>query len=164
MVVQAKQDIYGRGHHVSYRPGPTIVAIGASAGGLKALQTFFDRLPERVGAAIVVVIHLDPEHESELSQILAAHTRMPVIQVREAVTLETDHIYVIPPDRRLQVNEHQIAAVDSKSRGMRAPVDLFFRSLAVQHGDGFATILRGAGFDGTIGVKLVKQARGEMLF
>jgi chemotaxis response regulator CheB len=98
MVVQAKQDIYGRGHHVSYRPWPTIVAIGASAGGIKALQTFFDRLPERVGAAIVVVIHLDPEHESELSQILAAHTRMPVIQVREAVTLEN-----IPPDRRLQV-------------------------------------------------------------
>ena len=86
MVVQGDESI-DDGHQVPDRPRPTIVAIGASAGGIKALQTFFDVLPERVGAAIVVVIHLDPEHESELSQVLAAHTRMPVTQVREAVTL-----------------------------------------------------------------------------
>src|SRR4051812_10548796 len=146
------------------RPWPTIVAIGASAGGIRALQMFFDALPERVGAAFVVVVHLDPEHESELSQVLANHTRMPITQVRDAVAVEPDHVYVIPPNRRLHVSEHQISAEEfDEPRGRRAPIDLFFRSLAVQHGDGFAIILSGAGSDGAIGVKLVKEAGGIII-
>ena len=71
---------------------PTIVTIGASAGGVAALQRFFEILPEQTGAAFVVVVHLDPDHRSELPQILAGRTRMPVIQVNKAEKLEADHV------------------------------------------------------------------------
>ena len=76
---------------------PTIVAIGASAGGVVALQQFFDSLPDHSGAAFVVVVHLDPERRSELPSILAARTKMPVVQVNQSEKLRADHVYVIPP-------------------------------------------------------------------
>ena len=85
---------------------PTIVAIGASAGGVAALQNFFAALPEHPGAAFVVVVHLDPKHRSELPSILATRTRMPVVQVTARERLKVDHVYVIPPDRRLQMVDH----------------------------------------------------------
>jgi chemotaxis response regulator CheB len=76
---------------------PVIVAIGASAGGIHALQNFFSALPERTGAAFVDVVHLDPSHRSEMPQIIAARTKMPVVQVGERDRLKADHVYVIPP-------------------------------------------------------------------
>src|SRR5262245_47456902 len=83
-------------------PVPSIVGIGASAGGVSALQHFFESLPERdVDAAFVVVVHLDPGHQSELAAILAARTRMPVTQVDRPVQVEAGHVYVIPPNRQL---------------------------------------------------------------
>src|SRR5215813_13454762 len=88
---------------------PTIVTIGASAGGVTALQRFFEALPEQTGAAFVVVVHLDPDHRSELPEILAGRTRMPVIQVNETQKLQADHVYVIPPDRRVQLIDHEIS-------------------------------------------------------
>jgi len=140
-----------------------IAGIGASAGGVQALQKFFDALPPKVGAALVVVIHLDPEHESDLKAILAACTKMPVHQVQEPMTLEPDHVYVIPPNRRLFVTDHEISVAEfSEPRGHRAPIDLFFRSLA-EHGDGYAIILTGAGSDGALGVKAVKERGGIIL-
>jgi two-component system CheB/CheR fusion protein len=141
-----------------------IVGVGASAGGVRALQDFFAAVPEKIGAAFVVIVHLDPESRSELPGILSARTKMPVIQVRETNDLERDHIYVIPPDRRLSVSDHEVSAVAFDSpRGQRAPIDLFFRSLAEQHGDGFAVILTGAGSDGAIGVKAIKEAGGIVI-
>src|SRR5262245_22430063 len=82
---------------------PVIVAIGASAGGVQALQAFIGSLPPKTGAAYVVVVHLDPQRRSELPSILAARTRMPVKQVEGKAKLAADHVYVIPPDRRLQM-------------------------------------------------------------
>ena len=143
---------------------PAIVAIGASAGGIHALQNFFGALPERPGAAFVVVVHLDPGHRSEMAQIIAARTKMPVVQVGDRNKLEADHVYVIPPGRRLQLLDHQISALEfDEPRGHRAPIDLFFRSLAERLGDGFAVILSGAGSDGAIGVRAVKEAGGIIL-
>ncbi|MBO0716612.1 MAG: PAS domain-containing protein [Rhizobiales bacterium] len=143
---------------------PVIVAIGASAGGIHALQHLFAALPNRTGAAFVVVVHLDPEHRSELVHIIAARTRMPVIQIGTRQHLEADHVYVIPPDRRLQMVDHEISALEfDEPRGQRAPIDLFFRSLAEKLGDGFAVILSGAGADGAIGVRAVKEAGGIIL-
>jgi two-component system, chemotaxis family, CheB/CheR fusion protein len=143
---------------------PVIVTIGASAGGVSALQNFFGSLPERPGAAFVVVVHLDPEHRSELASILSTRTRMPVIQVETREALRADHVYVIPPDRRLQLIDHQVCAEEfEEPRGHRAPIDLFFRSVAERLGDGFAIILSGAGSDGTIGVRAVKEAGGIIL-
>jgi two-component system CheB/CheR fusion protein len=143
---------------------PTIVAVGASAGGVSALQSFFAALPEQPGAAFVVVVHLDPQHRSELPSILATKTRMPVVQVTARERLEVDHVYVIPPNRRLQMVDHEISAFSfDEPRGHRAPIDLFFRSLAEQLGEGFAVILSGAGSDGALGARAVKESGGIIL-
>jgi two-component system, chemotaxis family, CheB/CheR fusion protein len=143
---------------------PAIVGIGASAGGIRALQDLFEALPERLGATYVVVVHLDPEHQSDLAGILGARTKMPVSQVEATADLEPNHVYVVPPNRRLHITDHEISAVEfDEPRGRRVPIDFFFRSLAERHGDGFAVILSGAGSDGAIGVKAVKEAGGIIL-
>src|ERR1700742_204082 len=135
------------------------VGIGSSAGGVHALQMFFDSLPDDVDAAFVVVVHLDPGHQSELSNILATRTRMPVAQVEGRVRIEPRHVYVIPPNRQLLVTDQHLAiAAFDEPRWQRAPIDLFFRSLAAQRGDDFAIILSGAGSDGSVGIKAVKKS------
>jgi two-component system CheB/CheR fusion protein len=143
---------------------PVIVLIGASAGGVQALQSFFGGLPVRTGAAFVVVVHLDPTHQSEMPSIIAARTRMPVVQIGQRQRLEADHVYVIAPDRRLQIVDHEIESLHfDEPRGRRSPIDLLFRSLAQQLGDGFAVILSGAGSDGAVGACAVKEAGGIVL-
>jgi two-component system CheB/CheR fusion protein len=143
---------------------PVIVAIGASAGGVQALQNFFGVIPKDTGAAFIVVVHLDPQHRSELSAIVAARTMMPVVQVETSARLEPNHVYVIPPDRRLQVVDHELQASNfEEPRGQRLPIDFLFRSVAERLGDGFAVILSGAGSDGAIGVRAVKEAGGIIL-
>ena len=142
---------------------PAIVGIGASAGGVQALQSFFSALPDNTGAAFVVVVHLDPQHHSELSSILAARTPMPVVQVEKTEKLQADRVYVIPPNRRLRLDDHEISALAfDEPHGQRAPIDLFLRSLA-ERGAGFAVILSGGGSDGTFGVRAVKAAGGIIL-
>ena len=141
-----------------------LVSIGASAGGVRALQDFFAALPGKTGAAYVVVVHLDPERRSELPSILRTRTHMPVVQVTEREKLKPDHVYVIPPGQRLQMIDHEITALDfDEPRGQRSPIDLFFRSVADRLGDGFAVVLSGAGTDGTLGVRAVKEAGGIIL-
>jgi two-component system CheB/CheR fusion protein len=141
-----------------------VVSIGASAGGITALQVFFEALPPRVGAAFVVIVHLDPERSSELSRIIGARTSMRVIEVEQDTRVEPDTVYVIPPNRRLLVSNGNISsAAFDEPRGHRAPIDQFFRSMADQYGDGFAVILTGSGSDGTVGVKAVKESGGLIL-
>uniref|UniRef100_UPI00190F422F chemotaxis protein CheB n=1 Tax=Geminicoccus flavidas TaxID=2506407 RepID=UPI00190F422F len=143
---------------------PPIVGIGASAGGVTALQLLFDSLPDNTGAAFVVIVHLDPDFRSQLASILASRTRMSVEQVEDTVYLEPNKVYVIAPDRRLRIADHMVSALPfDEPRGQRAPIDMFFRSLAEQHNDGFAIILTGAGGDGAIGVKTVKEAGGIVM-
>src|SRR5262249_23962405 len=149
------------------KPGtrkPTIVTIGASAGGVAPLQWFFEALPEQTAAAFVVVVHLDPHHRTQLTPLLAERTRMPVIQINKTEKLEADHVYVVPPDRRVQLIDHEISPTEfEEPRGKRAPIDGFLRSAAERVGDGFAIILSGAGADGAIGVRAVKEAGGIIL-
>jgi two-component system, chemotaxis family, CheB/CheR fusion protein len=153
-----------RNGHEEESGKPLIVAIGASAGGVQALQTFIGSLPAPTGAAYVVVIHLDPQRRSELPNILAARTRMPVVQIEGRQKLAADHVYVIPPDRRLQMIDHEVSAVEfEQPHGQRSPIDQFFRSVAERIGDGFAVVLSGAGSDGAIGVRAVKEAGGIIL-
>ena len=148
----------------SHDKAPVIVAIGASAGGVQALQNFFGGIPQGTGAAFIVVVHLDPQHRSDLSAIVAARTTMPVVQVETTALLEPNHVYVIPPDRRLQVVDHELQATEfEEPRGQRLPIDFLFRSVAERLGDGFAVILSGAGSDGAIGVRAVKEAGGIIL-
>jgi two-component system CheB/CheR fusion protein len=142
-----------------------VVGIGTSAGGVKALQAFFEALTrEARKMAYVVVVHLDPDHQSELANILATRTSMPVVQVDRRMPLQPGQVYVIAPNRRLHIADHEIDSVEfDEPRGHRTPIDLFFRSLAEQRGDGFAVILTGAGSDGAVGVKAVKEAGGVIL-
>lgn len=141
-----------------------VAGIGASAGGIEALRAFFEALPENLGVAFVVVVHLSPEHRSYLAEILAACTKMPVEQVRKRVSLAANHIYVIPPDQQLEITDSQVGTLPfTKPRGQRTPIDLFFRSLAQQHGDGFGVILSGGGSDGALGIKAIKEGGGLIL-
>src|SRR5215813_6804334 len=153
-----------RGRGKDADKAPVIVAIGGSAGGIPALQHFFEGIPQNTGAAFIVVLHLDPQHRSELSAIVAARTKMPVVQVEKTARLEPNHVYVIPPDRRLQVIDHELSAIEfDEPRGQRLPIDFLFRSVAERLGDGFAVILSGAGSDGAVGVRAVKEAGGIIL-
>jgi two-component system, chemotaxis family, CheB/CheR fusion protein len=143
---------------------PIIVSIGTSAGGVQALQTLFDALPDGTGASFVVIVHLDPQAHSDLASILGSRTRMPVLQVQTREEIKPNHVYVIPPDRLLQITNHGISAVEfDKPRGQRTAIDLFFRSVAERTGGGFAVILTGAGSDGAIGVRAVKERGGIVL-
>lgn len=141
-----------------------VVSIGASAGGVETLREFFEALPSNPGAAFVVIIHLSPDHQSELDKIIAARTDMTVVQVNEPEVLEANKVYVIPPNRRLLMSADRIEALEfEKDDAPRAPIDQFFRSIAEQHGDGFAVILSGAGSDGTVGIKAIKEHGGIIL-
>jgi two-component system CheB/CheR fusion protein len=140
------------------------VGIGASAGGLKAMQAFFENVAPDLGAAYVVIVHLDPEHQSELASILSQRTKMAVSQVQDRVRLAPNSVYVIPPNRQLLITDQEIGTYPfDEPRGRRSPIDQFFVSLADQHGDGFAIILSGAGSDGSQGVKAIKEGGGLIL-
>ncbi|MBV9290225.1 MAG: chemotaxis protein CheB, partial [Hyphomicrobiales bacterium] len=165
--MSADQQTFPGGDGSGGEPGPkrfATVGIGTSAGGVRALQMFFESLPEDVNAAFVVVVHLDPAHQSELPSIIAARTKMPVAQVTGRVQLEPRRVYVIPPNRQLLVSDQHLAVAEfDEPRWQRAPIDLFFRSLAAQRGDDFAIVLSGAGSDGAVGIKAVKEAGGIIL-
>src|SRR5688572_3139257 len=144
----------------------TVVGMGASAGGIDALRTFFAAVPPDLNVAYVVIIHLAPDYQSELAAILGRSTRMSVVEVRDHqhFELSANCVYVIAPDRKLVINGSTIAAgTFSDVRERRAAIDVFFRSLAESYGEGFAVILSGGGSDGALGARAVKEAGGVVL-
>ena len=144
--------------------GLTIVGIGASAGGLTALTSFFDALSQDTGMAFVVVTHLHPTYESHMAELLQKHTQMPTRQVTRKVKVEPNHVYVIPPNRDILMTDSHLETVEfTAPRGKRAPIDLFFRSLAGEHRESIAVILSGGGTDGAVGIKDIKEAGGIIL-
>lgn len=146
------------------QPGTIIVGVGASAGGLKALRDFFGSLPADTGLAFVVVTHLHPERESHLAELLQHHTPMEVRQVVERVTIDPNHVYVIPPNRNITVTDQHLDTSEfEEPRGHRMPIDDFFRSLASAHQGAVAVILSGGGTDGSVGVKEIKENGGLIM-
>ena len=144
--------------------GLTIVGIGASAGGLKALRSFFEALPATTGMAFVVITHLHPEHESHLADILQGDTKMQVSQVNSKVDVGPDHVYVIPPNRSILMADHKLDVQEfDEPRGLRTPVDHFFRSLAKAHHEIVGIILSGSGTDGSVGIKAIKEEGGLLM-
>jgi hypothetical protein len=106
-----------------------LVGLGASAGGIQALQEFFGQMSADSGLAFVVVMHLSPEHESNLAEILQSQTTMPVRQVNEAMKVERDHVYVIPPNKHLSMIDGMVTLSDPQQQtGRRIAIDLFFRT------------------------------------
>src|SRR6516162_5988480 len=113
------------------KPEPTVIGIGASAGGLAALKTFLAHVPSDSGLAFVVVVHLSPDHESHLAELLQPHVQFPVQQVSDTTALEANHVYVIPPNANLStIDTHLRLSKLEERRNERAPIDHFFRTLA----------------------------------
>jgi two-component system CheB/CheR fusion protein len=141
-----------------------ICAIGTSAGGVGALQEFFGEIDPHLGMAYVVILHLAPDYPSHLSEILRGSTDMPVHQVEDSPQLHADCVYVIAPDRELVIEGNTIKSRPfTEPRGKRAPIDKFFESVAYARGDGFAVVLTGAGSDGSVGVRKMKESGGVIL-
>ena len=142
--------------------GLTIVGIGASAGGLAALKTFFAHVPEDSGLAFVVVVHLNPDHESPLADLLQPHVSMSVQQVQSPIFLQPNQVYVIPPGCNVNFIDTHLRLSDLEVRRHdRAPIDHFFRTLSETHdGPSVGVILTGTGSDGTLGITMIKGRGG----
>lgn len=142
-----------------------IVCIGASAGGLDALERFFNACPVDTGAAFVVIQHLSPDHKSMMSNLLARHTAMPIIVVENDMAIEANHVYLIPPGAVMRISQPGHLQLTPKStRGLTLPIDIFFASLAEHFGrKAVGIILSGTGSDGTRGVSAINVAGGFVL-
>ncbi|MDX9822002.1 MAG: chemotaxis protein CheB, partial [Syntrophales bacterium] len=139
-----------------------IVGIGASAGGLEALEAFLQNVPEDSGMAFVIIQHLDPTHKGIMVELLQRATPMKVTQVRDRMTVERDHVYVIPPNKDMCILHGALhLLVPVAQRGLRLPIDFFFRSLADDLQDrSIGVILSGMGSDGTLGLRAIKEKAG----
>jgi len=139
-----------------------IAGIGASAGGIAALQDFFRNIDAKTGVAYVVILHLSPDHDSQLTAILQRETTLPVMQVTQKVTIRPDHVYVVPPDHHLKIEgDHITVSQNILPEERRAPIDIFFRSLADEHGPrAIAVVLSGTGANGSMGLKRIKERGG----
>ncbi|MFZ0883472.1 MAG: chemotaxis protein CheB [Candidatus Acidiferrales bacterium] len=139
-----------------------VVGIGASAGGLEAFTELLRYLPEKTGMAYVLVQHLDPTHESVLQEILARSTKIPVTEVRNDDKIQPDHVYVIPANANMIIEDGMLRLVPREPpRSRNMPIDYFFRSLAESRGEqAIAVILSGTASDGTLGCGAVKTAGG----
>lgn len=145
--------------------GPPVVGIGASAGGLDALNRLFGAMPVDTGIAFVVVPHLDPSRDSLMVDLLARKTKMPVQEARDAMPLEADHVYVIPPNKYLSVVDRTLRLAPTPDRyGAPTAIDYFFRSLAAdQRERAIVVVLSGTSSHGSQGLKDVKLAGGMAL-
>jgi two-component system CheB/CheR fusion protein len=139
-----------------------IAGIGGSAGSIPAFQTFFRNVPADSGLAYVVILHLSPEYESRLAEVLQRSTSIPVTQVQDAVHVVPNHVYVIPPNRSLAIHEGMLVSSPVTSfEERRAPIDIFFRTLADTHdARAVSVILSGSGADGSMGLRRVKEYNG----
>ncbi|MEM5516330.1 chemotaxis protein CheB [Henriciella sp. AS95] len=144
---------------------PNIVAIGASAGGLEALQLFVQAIPNDSGLAYVVIQHLAPDQPSLMDKLLGAHTPVPVERIEDGASIKPDHIYIIPPGPFLEIENGVFKLVEhEREEGVRTPIDRFFKSLAEEAGrQAFAVVLSGTGSDGTLGVRAIKTYGGIAL-
>src|SRR5215472_9140488 len=142
-----------------------VAGIGASAGGIAPLREFFSKVKEDSGIAYVVVLHLSPQHESNLPALLQSKTTLPVTQVTEPLKVESNHVYVIPPLKYLVMSDGMIELTDpERSRGQHTSIDLFFRTLADAYGkDAAAILMSGTGVDGTIGLGRIKEQGGFVI-
>jgi two-component system CheB/CheR fusion protein len=145
----------------SHLPFP-VVGIGASSGGIAALQQLFGHMPANPGMAFVVVLHLSPSHESSLDKILQKVTKLPVMQVKGSTAILPDRVYLIPPSAGLSMNDGQLELTEPARNGGRpVTIDLFFRSLAQAHRErAFCIVLSGSGCDGAQGLGRVKELGG----
>ncbi|MDF1584357.1 MAG: chemotaxis protein CheB [Methyloprofundus sp.] len=149
---------------VATPPERYIIAIGASAGGLDALERFFDELPSNSDAVFVVVQHLSPDHKSMMDNLLARHTAMPVLMAENTMEMKPNHVYLIPPGKNMTVAGNQLRLIPKPPHVLSLPIDLFFNLLAKEYGNKtVGVILSGTGSDGTRGAVAINDAGGFLL-
>lgn len=141
------------------------VGIGASAGGLEALEQFFKNIPSDTGLAFIVVQHLSPDYKSLMNELLARHTKMPIQVIGNNTEVEANHIYLIPPRMNLSIYHGKLYLEEqSGHQRLNLPIDVFFRSLALdQEKKAVGVILSGTGSDGALGVRAIKESGGIIL-
>lgn len=142
-----------------------VVGIGASAGGLNALERFFDHLPKDTGMGFVVIQHLSPDFKSLMDELLARHTDLPIHPVEDGMPVEPNNIYLIPPRKEMIISDGLLLLSDrGRQHELTLPIDMFFRSLAQDCGPrGVAIVLSGGGTDGSRGIRDVHDAGGLVI-
>jgi len=146
-------------------PPCPVAGIGASAGGLEALEQFLGRVPEKCGVAFVVIQHLDPNHKGIMPELLQRVTTMEVFQAQNRMRVRPDCVYVIPSNKDMSILHGSLHLFEPEAtRGLRLPIDFFFRSLAEDsQGRSIGVILSGMGSDGTMGLRAIKEKAGVTL-
>ena len=139
-----------------------VVGVGASAGGLEAFRQLLKHLPVSTGMAFVLIMHLDPKHESILPELLAKTTLLPVSEVKDGTTVAPDHVYVMPRNTSMEIEGGALRLRPrEKGRGQHRPIDAFLRTLAEdQSARAIGVILSGTATDGTLGLEAVKAEGG----
>lgn len=146
-----------------------IIGIGASAGGLEAIQAFFKKMPVDSGFGFVVIQHLSPEHKSLMAELLAKHTSLPIHYVEDGMVVEKNHIYLLPPHRNLRLSQYRLFLMSQNqnkkhNRGLNLPIDVFFQSLATEMAqNAVAIIMSGTGSDGSHGIATIKERGGLVM-
>ncbi len=141
------------------------VGVGASAGGLEALESFFAPMPADSGMAFIVIQHLSPDYKSMMVELLSKRTAMPVRRAEEGMLVEANSLYLIPPKKNLSIFHGKLLLSESDhSRGLNLPIDVFLRSLADDQGEkSIGVILSGTGSDGVRGIRAIKEAGGMVM-
>ena len=139
-----------------------IVGLGASAGGLEALETFFSHMPPDSGIGFVIIQHLSPKHKSIMGSLLSKNTRMKVLEIKDGMKVKPNQVYLNPPNKDVIIINGTLLLMDPvKTGGIKLPIDSFFRSMAEELGEkAICVILSGTATDGTLGLKAVKGEGG----
>jgi len=141
------------------------VAVGASAGGLEAIDEFFSNMPVDTGLAFIVIQHLSPDYKSLMVELLSKKTAMPVLRAEDGLRVMPNSVYLIPPKKNLTIFHGKLLLSEQDhSKGVNLPIDVFLRSLAEDQGEkAIAVILSGTGSDGMRGVRIVKENGGMVM-
>lgn len=146
------------------KTSPLVIGIGASAGGLEALQQFFDCMPSHSGLSFVIIQHLSPNYKSLMADILAKHTEMNVFQADNQMPVLANTVYLIPPKKYMTIKDGHLILSDYDTGTLNHPIDVFFTSLAEDRKEqAIVAVLSGTGSDGTNGVKAVKEKGGLVI-
>ena len=141
-----------------------VVGIGASAGGLDALEKFFSEAPPDNGLAYIVIQHLSPDYKSLMADLLGKRTDMPVQVAQDGMPVEPNHVYLIPPKQSLTIFHQKLYLTDREAGQLYLPIDIFFQSLAEDLGEkAIGVILSGTGSDGTRGIRAIKEKGGLVI-
>ncbi|MBN2672018.1 MAG: chemotaxis protein CheR, partial [Deltaproteobacteria bacterium] len=141
------------------------VGVGASAGGLEAIEQFFKPIPSNCGLAFVVIQHLSPDYKSLMVELLSKKTELTVLRAEDGMAIQANHVYLIPPRQNLRIFHGKLVLQEQVTRvGVNLPIDIFLRSLAEEKGEkAIGVILSGTGSDGARGIRAIKEAGGIVM-